>query len=1802
MNNKFYSFCVFSVWQTPNMASDLDRLRQKNQKRKRKLAKTQFNTSLSVAVSRKIVKKATLNLSLNSTLHLQTLQGNNKALAKSLEKERYEVKVLQERYVESIAANQELEQRVNRLTHIVAHSQGTIAKLREILARASKDLLGTAHLLGDAITECSGPGGRNSSELSDQHKLSEHGKGCISFEAFSQQRKYHLYERSGDAMDNTKQESAKASAIDLSVVHEQSYIDSEIPDIMFSDEKKTSRRPAMKTLYEAEANKKPARVPRRAAVFATSDNQETSPLVGSPLAKNENDAVPAVAPVVSTDTAKETDMEKTCDRDIPFDDEETFTFNMELYKKQVNTSSKSEQDQITNDSNMSKEKTFKRKKPKQRRVSHDAENVNNVEENITSSRKSRRLSKQTEHKEEIVNSKESLEVIGITDEPSKSRSKPSRRRTNKSPEVKVANIEEKESGYKDIEDDEEHKMDEMVKSKVKARSKKQLKCMAEDNEQKQLNKNDNLHQFAAVAEVHSPQNHFDDETAKKDIYDNQSEQKTNNESTNIKTHEKETANERNENKKEKNVSQNNDNLPVGATFIPLSPQQNLQNEFTSNSTRSTAKPARQNATFIPITPVKKKKSNTSASKPGKPKSGEQIATVLNSPRKSNEEKFNSVTFKNKKQSFEESVQNQLKEQTDKNDQDEAEILSKVENQVNLSEKNDVSSRGNVDGAKGKKHTRRDTYQKELELIESEKDSCTKQHEGRDTYKKEAKEEMEMNLRWHERRATYEKEGIRDMEQIETEKDYVKQHKRRGTYQNEESKGIETIEKESIKQQSDGKISDGKIGKERPQRMTRRGTYVAEVLPVSNNIDTNLSKKGSRRDTFVKPFPPSDDEKPLVARKRRGTYNVDSDIDNLDDESPSILLDGEINLSLSDHDFELAEPSAMEHLQLPAEANNLSSDLTMETTNCDNVDMELTGTVTINKSDSKADNISKPLEKGVESGMDLLRQRLSQLRTDFIAPVNILDTEKQHEEGQTEETIIYDVKKYKEVNVELPAKTDAVMKQNDNKKATSTHNDEVQNDVELEDNKHGRGTDYNLCKEKSKSNDKQGVHTFKAAESTKISEQDSETIEQEAATTELRQVHEEIDQNKFVKSRRSKLDEKQSSRALKRNRNRTITLDKVIDSMPEASLEDKENLGKTSCHTEAGSKKIKNNLRVSKVTQEQTHVEIESKNAVTVESVMKDEQIQQKIDDSMSLDSAESESSTETYKKEKRKLTRKTKIPRKTYVVSEESLESSQDGTKMSDNEESISKKSKFQICLKKPGKIKFIAGRKVSPNPLMKNAVAKETSKSKKMKKSQKEKLQRSPPKCSKSATCLIEKKSVFDMSANESLEEPDTFQTFKKRMSTVQIGDLVKEVVPVTQESSQNLEELQHVQDETILTDSPHGIMLVLGNGTRTKPRARSKQVSYSNKLAETHLRPCLTPEGTPEASVAGNKESCGATPPSKHMLQRKYQEMRCDGKDREVLNGIDVKEEVITESESEKEPELDIPEAAAGHVEVTSVEKRRLSVDIAPLRSDKVNTVQGSGREEEETISNVTEKSQKSDIDSAISEETDETQKKGIDHLESLDNEIEQAKLMEGKQRKNTKPVKKKSVKGSKKSRSVEKTKIDSPDRDNELVENTDLEGSKKRSDMSDLSPKRKSTDDVIDELPKRRRRGIAVNYKESGINVKLRRGDKGSSTIYEGAEKEKLEANYRRDSNVMAKRKSSQRKGADAAGKGEKESGRKSSQRKNPDEKGTNGHDEEARKSTARKSSHKRYTHDEENVQVTKRALSNVVPDIDIKEETE
>ena len=190
-------------------------------------------------------------------------------------------------------------------------------------------------------------------------------------------------------------------------------------------------------------------------------------------------------------------------------------------------------------------------------------------------------------------------------------------------------------------------------------------------------------------------------------------------------------------------------------------------------------------------------------------------------------------------------------------------------------------------------------------------------------------------------------------------------------------------------------------------------------------------------------------------------------------------------------------------------------------------------------------------------------------------------------------------------------------------------------------------------------------------------------------------------------------------------------------------------------------------------------------------------------------------------------------------------------------------KKKFNAFVAQPGKITFKAGRtdmadviagktKSSSHSILPRVKSKSKSRSK----------PRLVPDFMKPAERDPSKpKSVFDLSLNESVTiapSQTTYTDFKERQGVQSSNAAVPS--SVTQLA---LPKKVAVDGEQSMAESPHGIMLVLGNGKRTKERRpRSKQVRYAGKLEDVHL---TTPRHMSDETENDDEKKgfAGATPP---------------------------------------------------------------------------------------------------------------------------------------------------------------------------------------------------------------------------------------------------------------------------------------------------------------------------------------------------
>ncbi len=202
---------------------------------------------------------------------------------------------------------------------------------------------------------------------------------------------------------------------------------------------------------------------------------------------------------------------------------------------------------------------------------------------------------------------------------------------------------------------------------------------------------------------------------------------------------------------------------------------------------------------------------------------------------------------------------------------------------------------------------------------------------------------------------------------------------------------------------------------------------------------------------------------------------------------------------------------------------------------------------------------------------------------------------------------------------------------------------------------------------------------------------------------------------------------------------------------------------------------------------------------------------------------------------------KTQASKKIKTVAEdECKEDGQETAQVEESGENGKPKSKMMAFSDRPGKITFRVGRKGWDQILMENA--KPRSKSRSTLPSQvKPRKSRSKPRAipdpAPQETVKEDgTKSVFDLSMNDSITLPTTsYSQFKDRHKSSD-DESYSEQEPSSSE----------VTSQVTTTDSTHGILLVLGNGTRTKPsRNRSKSVSYAKKLVEVHF---TTPDTPPK------------------------------------------------------------------------------------------------------------------------------------------------------------------------------------------------------------------------------------------------------------------------------------------------------------------------------------------------------------------
>lgn len=206
---------------------------------------------------------------------------------------------------------------------------------------------------------------------------------------------------------------------------------------------------------------------------------------------------------------------------------------------------------------------------------------------------------------------------------------------------------------------------------------------------------------------------------------------------------------------------------------------------------------------------------------------------------------------------------------------------------------------------------------------------------------------------------------------------------------------------------------------------------------------------------------------------------------------------------------------------------------------------------------------------------------------------------------------------------------------------------------------------------------------------------------------------------------------------------------------------------------------------------------------------------------------------------------------------------------------------KFSAFVSQPGKIAFRVGR-TSPSDII--AAKTSSSKSHSM-------LPRAKPKSkSRSKPRKVPDffnpvpaaannggiKSVFDLSLNESVTiapSQTTYSDFKERQaSQIEPGSAVpteKTTLAIPKKQPSQQQQGEGSLESKHVGKSPHGIMLVLGNGKRTKPRRpRSKIVSYSQKIADVHIAiPQQSDEDSSQsqddASDSARKQNVGVTPP---------------------------------------------------------------------------------------------------------------------------------------------------------------------------------------------------------------------------------------------------------------------------------------------------------------------------------------------------
>ena len=163
------------------------------------------------------------------------------------------------------------------------------------------------------------------------------------------------------------------------------------------------------------------------------------------------------------------------------------------------------------------------------------------------------------------------------------------------------------------------------------------------------------------------------------------------------------------------------------------------------------------------------------------------------------------------------------------------------------------------------------------------------------------------------------------------------------------------------------------------------------------------------------------------------------------------------------------------------------------------------------------------------------------------------------------------------------------------------------------------------------------------------------------------------------------------------------------------------------------------------------------------------------------------------------------------VASEDDAQTMGDGSSVSETG-----LKKFSTYITKPGQMAFTTGKlsQMAP-PKGMSMLPRVTARSKSRAKSNK--IADVPV---KDTDASDEPKSVFDLSMNESVIMVRTkYSDFREHYNTT-----------LSKDSSSD-----DASNDANVGESPHGIMLTLGNGKRTKPRrARSKQVSYASYTAD--------------------------------------------------------------------------------------------------------------------------------------------------------------------------------------------------------------------------------------------------------------------------------------------------------------------------------------------------------------------------------